>query len=550
MIGLLSSPLNPDKQTHPHSLVGSEIARQEFTKNLLRYLPTGSVGFFSPEAIIAPAGQELTRLSENGYGCAGGLWGLSALPEVLARQSFTTFHNPTAPHLHQLSYLRSQFAPRPFPITCLAHGFSQTYLLWDFFARLLVTPTLPCDSVVCTSQAARRAFQNVLNQVRAGLEAGGMTGLRHDLRLDLILLGVDTGLYRPRDKRDVRGLLGLPQEKTLLLCFGRMDTAGKSDLNPLLIAFRELLDRHEGRIALVLAGAAPEPEINSIMRAADQLGCAAHVLLRPQPPLPEGPLYYAACDIFVSLSDTVQESFGIAPLEAMSSGLPAVVSDWSGYHETVVSGETGYHVKTYWAECDGDLSLFSPLQRWHDDHLRLGQSVAADIGRLVQSLDALISNPAQRFRMGEAARRRVLEHYDWKHIIARYWDLWAELAQVAASLPPQKPTPQPLLRPQYFQNFGHFASQTLTGAESLCLTERGRQAPRRPDLLMHPEAQHTIQPEILKIVLKVVRMSSFFKYGVTVEDICGRIASKHHLTPQQMLAHILWLLKYGLIQVA
>ena len=49
-----------------------------------------------------------------------------------------------------------------------------------------------------------------------------MTGLRTDLRLDLIPLGVDADLYRPRNKRDVRSLLGLPQEETLLLCFGRM----------------------------------------------------------------------------------------------------------------------------------------------------------------------------------------------------------------------------------------------------------------------------------------------------------------------------------------
>lgn len=550
MIGLLSSPLNPDKQAYPHSLVGSEVARQEFVKNLLRCLPEGAVGFFAPQAIAAPAGQELTRLSENGYGRAGGLWSLSALPEVLSGQRFIAFHNPVAPELHQLSYLRSEFAPHPFPITCIAHGFSQAHLLWDLFTRLLLTPTLPCDSVVCTSHAARRAFQNTLSQVRAGLEAAGMTGPRTDLRLDLIPLGVDTDLYRPRDKQDVRNLLGLPQEKTLLLYFGRMDTAGKADMNPLLIAFRELLDRHEDRIVLVLAGAAPEPEMNSIMHSADQLGCADHVLLRPQPPLPEGPLYYAACDIFVSLSDTVQESFGISPLEAMSSGLPAVVSDWSGYHETIVSGETGYHVKTYWAECDSDISLFSPLQGWRNDHLRLGQSIAADMSQLVQCLDALISNPAQRLRMGEAARQHVLEHYDWKHIIARYWELWAELAQVAASLPPQKPTPQHLLCPQYFRNFGHFASQTLTGAESLRITERGRRVYRRPDMLMHSEMRHTIQPNILKVILKIVKMSSFFKYGVTVEDICGRIASKHYLTPQQMLAHILWLLKYGLLQIA
>lgn len=550
MIGLLSSPLNPDKQPYPHSMVGSEVARQEFIKNLLRYLPDGAVGFFAPEALVSPTQQELTRLSENKYGRAGAVWNMSALPEVLARQPFIAFHNPAVPELYPLSYLRSQFAPRPFPITCLAHGFSQAHLLWDFFARLLLTPTLPCDSVICTSHAARRAFQNTLFQVRGGLEAAGMTALKSQFRLDLVPLGVDTDLYRPRDKQEVRHLLGLPQDKTLLLCFGRMDTAGKADLNPLLIAFRELLDRHGSRIALVLAGAMPEPERNSILHSAAQFGCAEHILLRPQPPLIEGPLYYAACDIFVSLSETLQESFGLSLLEAMASGLPVVASDWSGYHESVKNGVTGFHVKTYWAECDEEISLFTPLLNWRDNHLRLSQSVAVDVGQLVEVLHGLIGNPDLRSRMGDAARQHVLEQYDWQHVIAHYSHLWMELADIAAALPPQAPASQLLVRPQYFQNFGHFASRCVTRSDILNITERGRQAYRYPKtLLLHDEIKHTIHRKVLMVILKVVKLAAFVKYGITVGDICDRLAPKHNLTPQRMLAHVMWLLKYGLLQV-
>ena len=39
---------------------------------------------------------------------------------------------------------------------------------------------------------------------------------------------------------------------------------------------------------------------------------------------------YAAADIFLSLTDNVQESFGLTPIEAMACGLPVIATDWSG----------------------------------------------------------------------------------------------------------------------------------------------------------------------------------------------------------------------------
>ena len=55
---------------------------------------------------------------------------------------------------------------------------------------------------------------------------------------------------------------------------------------------------------------------------------------------------WASADIFCSLSDNIQESFGLTPVEAMAAGLPCVVSDWDGYRDTVRHGEDGFRVDT------------------------------------------------------------------------------------------------------------------------------------------------------------------------------------------------------------
>jgi len=53
------------------------------------------------------------------------------------------------------------------------------------------------------------------------------------------------------------------------------------------------------------------------------------------------------------LQTSIQEPFGLAPLEAESFGVPAVVWGDAGCKETVLDGETGFHAKPY------DISDFS-----------------------------------------------------------------------------------------------------------------------------------------------------------------------------------------------
>lgn len=87
----------------------------------------------------------------------------------------------------------------------------------------------------------------------------------------------------------------------------------------------------------------------------------------------------AGVNIFVLISNW--EGFPISILEAMRAGLPVIASDVGGVREAVVDGETGFLVKR------GNLVM------------------------LQNRLRELMNNPELRRKMGEAGRKRYLEHF-------------------------------------------------------------------------------------------------------------------------------------------
>jgi glycosyltransferase involved in cell wall biosynthesis len=94
---------------------------------------------------------------------------------------------------------------------------------------------------------------------------------------------------------------------------------------------------------------------------------------------------YRNCAMLVATS-FVNETFGMALCEAMACGTPVVASDFGGFREVVVEGETGFRV--------------SP-QDPHD---------------LAAKITALLASRQLRDRMGQAGRRRVLEMFSWKAV--------------------------------------------------------------------------------------------------------------------------------------
>lgn len=90
--------------------------------------------------------------------------------------------------------------------------------------------------------------------------------------------------------------------------------------------------------------------------------------------------HYSKADIFV-LVPPKAEGYGLVVEEAMSFGIPAVVSDIYALPEMVDDGVTGFVVKP------------------------------GSVKDLMEKLEALIKNPNLRKKMGETARKRFLEKF-------------------------------------------------------------------------------------------------------------------------------------------
>ncbi len=471
---------------------------------------------------------------------------------MLATQSFGAFHNPAGAWLDHLLYLRSRFSPTIFPVTAAIHGISYQNHLWHYFARLVLSPTLPCDSVICTSQAAKTAFRNCVEYAADELRQSGVAWQETKLRLDVVPLGVDTEVFAPRDRTVCRRLLGLPLDELILLHFGRINFGSKSDTNPLLLAVKAFLQKHDTKLTVLFAGEATSNHVSELLDLARHLGLSQKVLVRACPPVVEAPLYYGAADIFISLSDTVQESFGLAPLEAMASGLPVIVSDWSGYRDTVVHGKTGFRVPTYWLPCDASIASLSPLRDWWTDHMLLAQSVIVDPEKLSEYLEALICHADLRKSMGGAAREHVVAHYRWETVIEQYADLWADLSGIATGIEPNahKSLPVPCVKAEYYRNFSHFASRELKGSEALRVTPSGRELLKnKSSTYRHTELGAAINLQAVLLILRMVGWMTRFKLPATIQNITQLYSTKRSVPPDVTLRHIAWMLKYNLLHV-
>ena len=181
---------------------------------------------------------------------------------------------------------------------------------------------------------------------------------------------------------------------------------------------------------------------------------------------------WATADIFLSLVDNVQETFGLTPIEAMAAGLPVVASDWDGYRATVRDGIDGRLVPTL---LPPPSPLGDQLGLSHDALIRsyqqyvgvAAQHTAVDVGAAARALADLAADDDLRRRMGEAARRRALEVFDWARVAPRYVALMEELSAIRQAAVPAPQRRRHPARAEPFSTFAPYATAVLSPATRL-----------------------------------------------------------------------------------
>lgn len=189
-------------------------------------------------------------------------------------------------------------------------GFMQRYKV-DILNQLPIFPVMPSNWL---AQQAKRII---------------------DFKIDPVIIPnyVDLNIYKPQDKNTIRNILGLPQNRFIVL-----------------LTSTSLSDYHKGNHLAV--DALKQVSVNPLVLAIGKLEQNQNQFFRGLDTHATGyiyndqllALYYAAADVF--LFPTLADSFGCVAIETMACGTPSIAFSTGGVPEIIEHNINGWLTKT------------------------------------------------------------------------------------------------------------------------------------------------------------------------------------------------------------
>jgi len=452
---------------------GATVAHDELLAAVLNYHQGASAYLFNPilpidGSVLAPqwkSGEDLVRT----FGTSRiHIEPFTALQTIADRRKFVFLTG--GPDLNQIAQLRSSIPTQHFPICTILHSVAWTPLLSAYLSFAMLSDAN--DVLVATSECGRLAVEEVIYQTNECIKrkfGGGNENSAAPARVVTIPLGTDLPVLDPHTRVSLRREWGIPIDATVLLYLGRLTEQFKADLEPLILVFERLASERPNTF-LIIAGQDVQETYGRLLGGyASALGLENRMRVITNFPFADKKNLYSMADVFVSPVDNVQETFGLAIVEAMAAGLPVVASNWSGYRDLVVDGETGFLVKTLWNDAAGDVASAyqAALVSRHSEHY-LAQQTVVDTSILYSRLKLLIDDPELRCRLGNGARARVEAHYTWRDVSSRFVDLWEEQLTRTERVTATKCGRHTI---DYNATFRHYAAELLDAAVAIALNE-------------------------------------------------------------------------------
>ena len=201
-----------------------------------------------------------------------------------------------------------------------------------------------------------------------------------DKPIEVVAFGIDTGIFKPQSVQSIF-------EKDSIVVGTVKKLSEKYGTRYLIEAFKIVHDKFPDlplRLLLVGDGAQRE-ELESLVK---NLGLDSVTKFTGNVSHRDVPLYHNMIDIPVYVSVFDSESFGVSVIESGACGKAVVVSSVGGLTEVVKENSTG---------------LVVPPR---------------DATKTASAIEYLLTHPAERNQMGEAARKHVQENYEMKNCTA------------------------------------------------------------------------------------------------------------------------------------
>lgn len=418
---------------------------------------------------------------------------------------------------------------------------------------LRLAPQMPWDAVICTSQAvlaSQEAQQDMVDDYLR--ERFGSVPARP--LMPVIPLGVTPEDYAhdPKARKRLRDRMNLGAKDIVLSTLSRLTPFGKFDPFPLFIAMEDASQKLPKGLKLhfVACGIYTDEHSRKIFEtgAAKLMPNVSYTHLDGTSAEARTEALSGA-DIFTFPIDNIQETFGLAPLEAMAAGLPQITTDWDGMRDTV-SEDVGIRVPTRSLPAGhGAIDAWGYLAK-RLSYAQYTNNISAmtevDLPALTEAIVTLASDPEKRKMMGAAGLKRVKERFSWSKIILQYQELWGENSSIRSKaaegadtrhLHPNPAAPSPM------KLFEGYPSALFPKGIAACMAT-GRTpameemfALRQYDKLRQPFEK----PETLRRVLDAIATAG--ARGAVASDV-AKALSFNPMTVERCYA---WLLKYGYI---
>lgn len=379
-----------------------------------------------------------------------------------------------------LAWKRRGKGDRNYSIAGLVHTLAPPAIR-QYISCCLTAPVQPWDALICTSPSVKQSLEQMFGELGQFIadRAGAVAPVLPMPQLPVIPLGVDVELIANRirsvgGRDDARAALRIADDEILVLWLGRLSYYEKARPTPMFQAVESAARQTGKRIRFIMAGWFPNPEAD---RPLYQEAARIHAP-SVQVEFVDGNCRdtvsrcWAGSDIFLSLVDNIQETFGITPVEAMAAGIPVVLSDWDGYRSTVRNGIDGIHVPTLLPPAgDGHLMIernVFGLDNYLQYASNVSQHTAVNVDAAASAIAALAVDLDLRSRMGNAGRARARECFDWPVIVSELDALWTDLAErrkadEAFGGGAKSEYMRDPVKGDPFHAFGHFPTCSLTG---------------------------------------------------------------------------------------
>ena len=416
--------------------------------------------------------------------------------------------------------------------------------------KIPYSPLFKWDALICTSTAAQNAVKTIWDHSDEILmKRGGKPAERP--QLPLIPLGVNANSLLPQcSRKDARRQIHLPEDAVVVLWTGRFELHCKAHHGATFSALAHAAAAvPEKKWILLMYGTAIMPEIpTALEEAAKHLCPNVDVWLLDGHNIQLGDLARTASDMAISLVDCLQETFGLAPVEAMASGLPVVVSNWDGYRDTVVDGRTGYLIETHSFEPGWNNQINQQLAVNENALNEVSTVISSQIG--VDTLAAggalakLAKSPQMAVAMGALGQQRVRELYDWPIVLNDYRRLLDELKSIREESVTGIETSKPI--PELAEIFSEWPSKVISKETAIKAAKTV------------PELEHYLELKMIQIYKEILPSRELIlqtfelinKNGITSLNQLNKSSQSDYtvINNYRFLEAVGWLLKHGFAQ--